>query len=182
MLEWVRRIYPTVFNISVGVTDDFMEALQNGEEFTFTNSHTEEPHITTEETKELYEMFGLGDLNVVAEELSVSAEELWDDIVESVHENGEFGVFYLLRVNKQHSSDVEKHTDHRILATNPCGEQSLEGTRPVTSGTSTSRRSRTSSPDDEDARVRRARRDGLAHVHARPRGRRRHVLDGTGQR
>jgi len=35
------------FNISVGVTDDFMEALYNDEEFTFTNPRTEEPHIAT---------------------------------------------------------------------------------------------------------------------------------------
>jgi ribonucleoside-diphosphate reductase alpha chain len=29
-------------------------------------------------------------------------------------------------VNKRHSFDVEEHPDHRILATNPCGEQPLE--------------------------------------------------------
>jgi len=49
------------FNISVGVTDDFMEALKNGEEFTFTNPRTEEPHVATPETKELYDMFDLGE-------------------------------------------------------------------------------------------------------------------------
>ncbi|SDQ86961.1 adenosylcobalamin-dependent ribonucleoside-diphosphate reductase [Natronobacterium texcoconense] len=114
------------FNISVGITDDFMEAVKNGEEFTFTNPRTEEPHIATEETKELYEMFGLGEHVEVGEELSIPAEELWDDIVEGAHENGEPGVIYLERVNKQHSFDVEKHPDHRILATNPCGEQPLE--------------------------------------------------------
>ncbi|QSW99108.1 adenosylcobalamin-dependent ribonucleoside-diphosphate reductase [Haloterrigena alkaliphila] len=114
------------FNISVGITDDFMEALENGEEFTFTNPRTEEPHIATAETKELYDMFGLGEYVEVGEELSIPAEELWDDIVEGAHENGEPGVIYLERVNKQHSFDVEKHPDHRILATNPCGEQPLE--------------------------------------------------------
>ncbi len=114
------------FNISVGVTDDFMEALQEGEEFTFTNPRTDEPHIATAETKELYEMFGLGEYVEVGEELSIPAEELWDDIVEGAHENGEPGVIYLERVNKEHSFDVEKHPDHRILATNPCGEQPLE--------------------------------------------------------
>ncbi|SFC73614.1 ribonucleoside-diphosphate reductase alpha chain [Halobiforma haloterrestris] len=108
------------FNISVGITDDFMEAVKNGEEFTFTNPRTGEPHVATEETKELYEMFGLGEHVEVGEELSVPAEELWDDIVEGAHENGEPGVIYLERVNKQHSFDVEKHPDHRILATNPC--------------------------------------------------------------
>ncbi|MFD1563029.1 adenosylcobalamin-dependent ribonucleoside-diphosphate reductase [Haloarchaeobius amylolyticus] len=114
------------FNISVGITDDFMEAVQNGEEFTFTNPRTGEAHIATEETKELYDMFGLGEYVEVGAELSIPAEELWEDIVEGAHENGEPGVIYLERVNKQHSFDVEKHPDHRILATNPCGEQPLE--------------------------------------------------------
>ncbi|SDX80401.1 adenosylcobalamin-dependent ribonucleoside-diphosphate reductase [Halopenitus persicus] len=114
------------FNISVGVTDDFMEALYNDEEFVFTNPRTEEPHIATEETKELYDMFDLGHHVEVGEELSVPADEIWEHMVEGAHENGEPGVIYLERVNKQHSFDVEEHPDHRILATNPCGEQPLE--------------------------------------------------------
>ncbi|WP_256297016.1 adenosylcobalamin-dependent ribonucleoside-diphosphate reductase [Haloarchaeobius salinus] len=114
------------FNISVGVTDDFMEALEAGEEFTFTNPRTEEPHVATPETKELYEMFGLGEYVEVGEVLSMPAEVIWEDIVEGAHENGEPGVIYLERVNKMHSFDVEEHPDHRILATNPCGEQPLE--------------------------------------------------------
>ncbi|MDR5672388.1 LAGLIDADG family homing endonuclease [Halalkaliarchaeum sp. AArc-GB] len=108
------------FNISVGVTDDFMEALYNDEEFTFTNPRTGEPHVATPETKELYDMFGLGEYVEVGEVLSVPAAEIWQDIVEGAHENGEPGVIYLERVNKEHSFDVEDHPDHRILATNPC--------------------------------------------------------------
>ncbi|MFD1598925.1 adenosylcobalamin-dependent ribonucleoside-diphosphate reductase, partial [Halobellus rarus] len=114
------------FNISVGITDEFMEALFEGEEFTFTNPRTEEPHVATPETKELYDMFGLGEHVEVGEVLSVPAQKLWDQIVDGAHENGEPGVIYLERVNKQHSFDVEEHPDHRILATNPCGEQPLE--------------------------------------------------------
>jgi ribonucleotide reductase alpha subunit len=108
------------FNISVGVTDDFMEALENGDDFTFTNPRTGEPHIATPETKELYSMFGLGDHVEVGEELSVPAEDIWDDMIDGAHENGEPGVIYLERVNKEHSFDVDEHPDHRILATNPC--------------------------------------------------------------
>jgi ribonucleoside-diphosphate reductase alpha chain len=108
------------FNISVGVTDDFMEALKNGEEFTFTNPRTGEAHVATHETKELYDMFGLGEHVEVGEELSVPAEILWEQLIEGAHENGEPGVIYLERVNKKHSFDVEEHPDHRILATNPC--------------------------------------------------------------
>ncbi|MEF8825683.1 MAG: LAGLIDADG family homing endonuclease [Halapricum sp.] len=108
------------FNISVGVTDKFMDALENGEEFTFTNPRTGEPHVTTEETKELYDMFGLGEYVEVGEVLSVPAEEIWDHIIQGAHENGEPGVIYLERANKQHSFDVEENPEHRILATNPC--------------------------------------------------------------
>jgi ribonucleoside-diphosphate reductase alpha chain len=108
------------FNISVGITDRFMEAVKNDEDYTFTNPRTGEPHVATAETKELYDMFGLGEHVEVGEVLSVPANELFEHIVEGAHENGEPGVIYLERVNKEHSFDVEKHPDHRILATNPC--------------------------------------------------------------
>nr|WP_284731891.1 adenosylcobalamin-dependent ribonucleoside-diphosphate reductase [Halorientalis regularis] len=114
------------FNISVGITDDFMDAVEAGEDFTFTNPRTDEPHVATPETKELYDMFGLGEHVEVGEILSVPAEKVWEHIVEGAHENGEPGVIYLERVNKEHSFDVEEHPDHQILATNPCGEQPLE--------------------------------------------------------
>ena len=114
------------FNISVGITDEFMDAVRAGEEFTFTNPRTGEPHVATRQTEELYEMFDLGEHVEVGEELSVPAELIWERIVEGAHENGEPGVVFLERINKQHSFDVEEHPDHRILATNPCGEQPLE--------------------------------------------------------
>jgi len=114
------------FNISVGITDDFMDALEADEEFTFTNPRTGDPHVATAETKELYDMFGLGEHVEVGEELSIPAQAVWDDIIEGAHENGEPGVIYLERVNKTHSFDTDKHPEHSILATNPCGEQPLE--------------------------------------------------------
>jgi ribonucleoside-diphosphate reductase alpha chain len=114
------------FNISVGVTDDFMTALENGEEFTFTNPRTEEDHIATEETKEMWSRYGLGHHVTVGEPLSVPSEEVWEHIIDGAYENGEPGVIFLDRVNQKHSFDVEEHPEHEILATNPCGEQPLE--------------------------------------------------------
>jgi len=108
------------FNISVGITDDFIDAVENDEEYTFTNPRTGDPHVATAETKELYDMFDLGEYVEVGEVLSVPAQEVWERIVEGAHENGEPGVIYLERVNKEHSFDVDEHPDHRILATNPC--------------------------------------------------------------
>jgi ribonucleotide reductase alpha subunit len=114
------------FNISVGITDDFMDAVQNGEDFTFTNPRTEEPHIATPETKELYEMFDLGEYVEVGEVLSIPADLIMERIVQGAHENGEPGVIYLERVNKEHSFDVEEHPEHEILATNPCLRGDME--------------------------------------------------------
>jgi len=108
------------FNISVGVTDDFMQALKAGEEYTLINPRTDDPHIATPETKELYEQFGLGNHVKVGEELSVPAEALWDDIIEGAHENGEPGVVYLDRINDDHSFDVDEYPEYEINSTNPC--------------------------------------------------------------
>ena len=117
--------YLSNFNISVGLTKDFMEAVKSDEEFVFTNPRTNEPHKATPETKELYEMFGLGEYVEVGEVLSVPAKEIWDRIAEGAHENGEPGTVFLDRINEEHSFDVEEHPEKRIQATNPCGEQPL---------------------------------------------------------
>lgn len=114
------------FNISVGATDDFMEAVQNDENYTLTNPRTGEPHIATEETKEMYGWFNLEDKVEVGEPLELPAQEIWERMVEGAWTNGEPGVIYLDRANKDHSFDVDEHPEHEILATNPCGEQPLE--------------------------------------------------------
>ena len=114
------------FNISVGITHDFMAAVENGEDFTLMNPRTGNPHVATAETKEMYGWFGLDQYVTVGEELSVPAEELWTRIIEGAHENGEPGVIYLDRMNDMHSFDPEVYADHEIYATNPCSEQPLE--------------------------------------------------------
>ena len=108
------------FNISVAVTDEFMDCLHNGEEFTLKNPRTDEVHIANEKTKELWSWFGLGEYVEVGEELSVPAEVLWEKLIEGAHENGEPGVIYIDRVNKHNSFDVEKHPEYCVNATNPC--------------------------------------------------------------
>lgn len=113
------------FNISVGITDDFMDAVYNDEEFTFTNPRTGEDFIANEETVEMYDMFGLGEYVEEGEVLSVPAKEIWDHIIEGAHENGEPGVVFLERMNKEIAFDPEEHPEKRVYATNPCGEQEL---------------------------------------------------------
>ncbi len=118
------------FNISVGVTDEFMEAVKNDEDFTLLNPTTGEAHIATEETKELYDRFGLGDYVEVGEELTIPANNLWNRVISGAHENGEPGVVFIDKINDDHSFDVEstphgESSKYEILATNPCGEQPL---------------------------------------------------------
>jgi len=118
------------FNISVAVTDEFMRALKTGEDFTFTNPRTGEPHIATPETKELYGTYDLGEYVEVGEELSVPAQALWDKIIDGAHENGEPGVVFIDRINDEHSFPTESTPggddgEYEVLATNPCGEQPL---------------------------------------------------------
>jgi ribonucleoside-diphosphate reductase alpha chain len=115
------------FNISVGVTNDFMDAVYANEEFELVNPRTEEQHIATPETRELYERYGLGEYVTPGEPLAIPAQILWDRMIDGAHENGEPGVIYLERVNEEHSFDVEAagNEEYEILATNPCGEQAL---------------------------------------------------------
>ena len=122
------------FNISVGVTDDFMEALFNDEEFTFTNPRTGEPHIATEHTKQMYSWHDLDEYVEVGEPLSVPADILWERMIEGAHENGEPGMIFIDTVNDQHSFPVESNAtvdpdndnyEYEMHATNPCGEQPL---------------------------------------------------------
>ena len=123
------------FNISVAVTDGFMEAVMNDEDYTFINPRTGEPHIATEGTKEMYSWHDLGEYVEVGEELTVPANVLWDHIIEGAHENGEPGVIFIDRVNDEHSFPVqsnakykyddEDYSEYEIRATNPCGEQPL---------------------------------------------------------
>lgn len=122
------------FNISVGITDDFMDAVKNDEEYTFTNPRTNEPHIATEETKKMYGWYDLDEHVEVGEELSIPANLLWERILEGAHENGEPGVIFIDRVNEDHSFPVESlvsnnsddpMSEYVVHATNPCGEQPL---------------------------------------------------------
>lgn len=113
------------FNISVAVTDEFMDALQNGENYTLINPRTQEPHIATEETKELYSWFDMQEYVEVGEPLSVPAQELWDRIVDGAHSNGEPGVIFIDRVNKHNTFDHKEYPEYKINATNPCGEEPL---------------------------------------------------------
>ncbi len=87
----------TNFNISVGITEDFMRAVRQDEDYPLVSPHT----------GQTIEM--------------INAKEIFSLIVEKAHKTGEPGIIFLDRINKYNP------TPHigEIESTNPCGEQPL---------------------------------------------------------
>ena len=87
----------TNFNISVGVTDAFMQAVEKNQDFPLINPRT----------------------RMVAKILH--ARELFEQIVRSAWENGEPGILFLDTINAANPTPLIGE----IEGTNPCGEQPL---------------------------------------------------------
>ena len=145
------------FNISVGLTEDFMDAVKNDEEYTLTNPRTGEPFSVSEKTAQFYNSdeewypeaagsdqgkddnfwrdhassFGdeIEEFDIdlePGEDMTLPAKFIWETLIDGAWRNGEPGLFMYDESNKMHSFDTEKHPEHTIEATNPCGEQPLE--------------------------------------------------------
>lgn len=89
----------TNFNISVGITDVFMEAMMNNKNYDLIDPHTKKP---------------------VAE---LNAKRVFDLICTMAWKNGEPGVIFLDRMNWPASNPTPLLGE--IESTNPCGEQPL---------------------------------------------------------
>jgi len=108
----------TNFNISVGITDAFMEAVEADDDWALRFVDTTDPRYKTfDGTVEEAAAAGL----LIRTFKTVQARELFDKIVSQAHHNGEPGLLFLDTANRynpvSHLYDLE--------ATNPCGEQFL---------------------------------------------------------
>ncbi len=108
----------TNFNISVGVTDTFMEAVEKDDWWELRFPDVLAPEYGSFDGT-LTQAIRLG--VPIKSYRRVRARELWDRLVQHAHSNGEPGVLFLDTMNRENPLP---HL-YEIEATNPCGEQSL---------------------------------------------------------
>ena len=102
------------FNISVGVSDAFMQAVQTNAEFTLI--HRAEPG-PAQKAAGAYQSKDSG-LWVYRK---LQARELWDQIMRSTYDHAEPGVLFLDHINRDNNLSYCE----TIASTNPCAEQPL---------------------------------------------------------
>ena len=108
----------TNFNISVGITDAFMEAVRDDKEWPLRFPDlTEMKQKGFSGTLEQAEAAGI----TIHTYKKINARELFNKIVKQAHHNGEPGVLFLDAANR---SNPVPHL-YPLEATNPCGEQWL---------------------------------------------------------
>ena len=108
----------TNFNISVGVTEAFMKAVEDDADWPLRFADTTDPHYKDfDGTLEDAEKAGIP----IVTHRTVKARELFDKIVQQAHHNGEPGLLFLDTANR---SNPVSHL-YSLEATNPCGEQFL---------------------------------------------------------
>lgn len=106
-------------NISVAVSDAFMQAVKENDYWEFRFPDTADPHYNSEWDGDLQAWESKG-YPVIAYG-KVAAREVWRKLAEAAWDNGEPGVVFLDRYNKLSTAQGVE----RIISVNPCGEQGL---------------------------------------------------------
>jgi len=108
----------TNFNISVGIVDEFMDAVQKGGTWDLRFPDVESPEY--KDFNGTFEQAVSAGIPIKVHK-RVNARELFDKIVYQAHHNGEPGLLFLDAANR---SNPLLHL-YPLEATNPCGEQWL---------------------------------------------------------
>jgi len=106
-------------NISVGITDDFMDAVRSDGDWETFFPDTTDPTYNKEWDGDINKWKKNGHKVFVYQKLK--ARKIWEAIVESAWASAEPGVFFIDRYNKMSNSWYYS----TIQSTNPCGEQGL---------------------------------------------------------
>lgn len=108
-------------NVSVKVTDEFMRAVENDEDYILRFPvESTQPHLT--------EQLSYNKLHKIEDGVyvrRVKAREVWNTIVKQAHKNAEPGVLFWDNVIKESPADMYADLGFKTLGTNPCGEVPL---------------------------------------------------------
>jgi ribonucleoside-diphosphate reductase alpha chain len=108
-------------NLSVCVSDGFMEAVKEDKDWDLVYPELSDPHYDAEWDGDINEWRAKGRKIKVYK--TIKARDLWDLICTSAWRSAEPGLHFLERSNKRSNTWYFE----KLLATNPCGEQPLGG-------------------------------------------------------
>lgn len=108
-------------NISIGVTDDFMEAVEADGDWELCFPDTSDPKYADQWTGNMTTWRERGGAVIVHK--VVRARDIWDNIIESAWASAEPGLWFVDRSNTMSNSWYYDEGD--LICTNPCGEQPL---------------------------------------------------------